>query len=143
MRGYMARYAPKVGAEGFLLRLDFLLDDADGVADLAVPKWPEESLYHARRFISKTQCSCNHMYTITPAPDMAYSKPDMFEEDLVFLVCCTTEEEVWVLGEACSGSKPFCRLDRRADGVCWLPPERGLESDCVGAFRFRVFEGVG
>ena len=73
---------------------------------------------------------------------MAYSKPDMFEEGLVFLVCCTTEEEICVLGEACSGSKPFCRLDRRAEGVCWLPPERGLESGCVGAFRFRVFEGV-
>ena len=29
---------------GFLLRLDFLLDDADGVADLAVLKGAEESL---------------------------------------------------------------------------------------------------
>lgn len=38
------KHIPGVELVGFLLRLDFLLDEADGVADLAVLNGADESL---------------------------------------------------------------------------------------------------
>ena len=42
--GVVVKDVPGAVFEGFLLRLDFRLDEADGVADLAPSNGPDESL---------------------------------------------------------------------------------------------------